>query len=157
MYEIVQKPTREECTRVWSGKVIVQLSPLCFKWAPRHESVLGEWRYSSTHSRPSHYKEVSGQLHAPAALPPGKEPLVPARQEAGWAPEPAWKRWWRKKILIHCRDSNFRSLSPWSSATELSYPGSWIFKYSKMTENKPQPTTYTKIWETKSSYCVSYT
>jgi hypothetical protein len=24
--------------------------------------------------------EVSGQLHAPAALPPGKEPLVPIRQ-----------------------------------------------------------------------------
>jgi hypothetical protein len=24
-----------------------------------------------------HYMEVSGQLHAPAALPPGKEPLVP--------------------------------------------------------------------------------
>jgi hypothetical protein len=23
---------------------------LCFNWAPRHEGVLGEWRYSSTHS-----------------------------------------------------------------------------------------------------------
>jgi len=29
-----------------------------------------EWRYSSTHSRPRHYMEVSGQFHAPAALPP---------------------------------------------------------------------------------------
>jgi hypothetical protein len=28
---------------------------------------------------------VSGQLHAPAALPPGKEPLVPIGYEAGWA------------------------------------------------------------------------
>jgi len=28
--------------------------------------------------------EVSGQLHAPAALPPGKEPLVPVEYEAGW-------------------------------------------------------------------------
>jgi hypothetical protein len=27
--------------------------------------------------------EVSGQLHAPAALPSGKEPLVPIGQEAG--------------------------------------------------------------------------
>jgi hypothetical protein len=27
----------------------VKLS-LCFNWAPRHEGVLGEWRYSSTHS-----------------------------------------------------------------------------------------------------------
>jgi hypothetical protein len=40
--------------------------------------------------------EVSGQLHAPAALPPGKEPLVPIGQEAGWAPEPVWMRWWRE-------------------------------------------------------------
>jgi hypothetical protein len=27
--------------------------------------------------------EVSGQLHAPAALPAGKEPLVPIGQESG--------------------------------------------------------------------------
>jgi hypothetical protein len=31
---------------------------------------------------------VSGQRHAPAALyPGGKDPPVPVRQEAGWAPE----------------------------------------------------------------------
>jgi hypothetical protein len=30
-------------------KVNVKLS-LCFNWAPRHESVLGKWSYSSTHS-----------------------------------------------------------------------------------------------------------
>jgi hypothetical protein len=30
-------------------KVKVKLS-LCFNWAPRYEGVLGEWRYSSTHS-----------------------------------------------------------------------------------------------------------
>jgi len=34
--------------------------------------------------------EVSGQLHAPTALPPGKEPLVPIGCETGWAPEPVW-------------------------------------------------------------------
>jgi hypothetical protein len=27
--------------------------------------------------------EVNGQFHAPAALPPGKEPLVPIGEEAG--------------------------------------------------------------------------
>jgi hypothetical protein len=32
--------------------------------------------------------EVSGQFHAPAALPPGKELPVPIGKEAGWAPEP---------------------------------------------------------------------
>jgi hypothetical protein len=31
---------------------------------------------------------MSGQFHAPAALPPGKEPSVPIGYEAGWAPEP---------------------------------------------------------------------
>jgi hypothetical protein len=30
--------------------------------------------------------EVGDQLHAPAALPPGKDPLVPIGWEAGWAP-----------------------------------------------------------------------
>jgi hypothetical protein len=37
--------------------------------------------------------EVSGQLHAPAALPPGKEPLVTIGYDAGWALEPVWT-WW---------------------------------------------------------------
>jgi hypothetical protein len=36
--------------------------------------------------------EVSGQLHAAAALPPGKEPLVTIGYEAGWVPEPFWTR-----------------------------------------------------------------
>jgi hypothetical protein len=31
------------------GKGKVKL-PLCFNWAPRHEGVLGEWMYNSTHS-----------------------------------------------------------------------------------------------------------
>ena len=32
---------------------------------------------------------VGGQHHAPAALPPGKDP-VPIVQEAGWAPGQVW-------------------------------------------------------------------
>ena len=32
---------------------------------------------------------MGGQRHAPAALPPGKDP-VPIVQEAGWAPGPVW-------------------------------------------------------------------
>jgi hypothetical protein len=32
---------------------------------------------------------VCGQHHAPAAFPPGKDP-VPIVQEAGWVPEPVW-------------------------------------------------------------------
>jgi hypothetical protein len=34
---------------VYGWMVKVKLS-MCFNWAPRHEGVLGEWRYSSTHS-----------------------------------------------------------------------------------------------------------
>jgi hypothetical protein len=34
-------------------KGIKKLS-LCFNWAPRHKSVLVEWRYSSTHSSSRH-------------------------------------------------------------------------------------------------------
>jgi len=41
--------------------------------------------------------EVSGQPHAPATILPGKEPLVPIGQ-TGWAPQPAWTRWWRQKF-----------------------------------------------------------
>jgi hypothetical protein len=33
---------------------------------------------------------MSGQLHAPAALPPGKEPLVLTGQETGLAPDLVW-------------------------------------------------------------------
>jgi hypothetical protein len=40
--------------------------------------------------------EVSGQLHAPATLPPGKEPLVHIGQEAGWASELVWMQCWRE-------------------------------------------------------------
>jgi len=35
--------------------------------------------------------EVSGQLDAPAALPPGSEPTVLIGQAAGWAQVPGWK------------------------------------------------------------------
>jgi len=34
--------------------------------------------------------EVSGQLHAPMALPPGRELSVPIAEEDGWAAEPVW-------------------------------------------------------------------
>jgi len=35
---------------------------------------------------------MGGQLQAPAALLPEKEPPIPIRQEAGWALEPVWTR-----------------------------------------------------------------
>jgi hypothetical protein len=45
-----------KCFHVLNGtirnyKIKVKLKlPLCFSWAPRHDGLLGEWRYSSTHS-----------------------------------------------------------------------------------------------------------
>jgi len=33
---------------------------------------------------------MSGQLHAPAALLPGKGTPVPLEEETEWAPEPVW-------------------------------------------------------------------
>jgi hypothetical protein len=70
----------------------VKLS-LCLTKHPRHKDLLEDWRYSSTNSLPCHWLEVSGQIHAPDALPQGKGPLVPIGQEAGWTPETAWTQW----------------------------------------------------------------
>jgi hypothetical protein len=59
--------------------VLCRQLALCFFFnsAPRHEGVLGKWRYSSTHSLTSALDGVGGRLQAPAALLPGKESLVP--------------------------------------------------------------------------------
>jgi len=49
--------------------------------------------------------EVSGQLHAPAALPPRKEPPVSTGQEAvGWVAEPVWAWCQREKFPAPTRN-----------------------------------------------------
>jgi len=40
---------------------------------------------------------VVGQIHAPVALLPGKEPQLSIGQGSVWASEPVWTLWWRKK------------------------------------------------------------
>ena len=45
--------------------------------------------YSSTLPSTSALDVVGSQRHAPAALPPGKDP-VPIVYETGWAPGPVW-------------------------------------------------------------------
>jgi hypothetical protein len=67
---------------------------------------------------PSALVEVSGQLHAPAALSPRKGPQVPIEQEAGWAPEPIWT--WRKFLPLPGLELQPQLLY------RLSYPGSMI-------------------------------
>jgi hypothetical protein len=44
--------------------------------------------------------QVSGQLQAPAALPPQKVRLVPIEQEDGWVPEPIWTLWRGEESLF---------------------------------------------------------
>jgi len=56
--------------------------------------------------------EACGQLHAPAALPPRKDPLETIGLEAGWTPETVWTRWWRKKIPSPCWDLNPLIIQP---------------------------------------------
>jgi hypothetical protein len=63
--------------------------------------------------------EVSGQLHAPAALHLGRELPFPVVEETWWAPEPVWTLWSREKFLPAIEP---RSSSPYPVAlpTELS-------------------------------------
>jgi hypothetical protein len=56
--------------------------------------------------------EVNSQLHIPATLPLGKEPLVSTRQEAEWFPDPVWMTWTGKKSCLE-QDSN---VTPWLSS-----------------------------------------
>jgi hypothetical protein len=56
---------------------------LCFNWAPRHEGVLEDWRYSSTHSLTSAVDRGEWSVHAPAALPQGKSPWCPLDRKVG--------------------------------------------------------------------------
>jgi hypothetical protein len=48
--------------------------------------------YRSMFSWCRHQLEMCGQLHAMAALPPGKEPPVHIEEEVEWTPEPVWMR-----------------------------------------------------------------
>jgi hypothetical protein len=64
--------------------------------------------------------EVSGELHAPAALPQGEKPPVPIGWEAGWAPEPAWPLSRREKP---CAPAGNRTPAV-AMPTELSRPTS---------------------------------
>jgi len=46
--------------------------------------------------------------------PLGKQPHVPTKQEASWAPQPVWTFWRRDQISCPCQDLNPGSSSPYS-------------------------------------------
>ena len=63
---------------------------------------------------------MGGQLHAPAAFTPGKNP-VPIVQEAGWSSEPVWTGA-ENLALSGIRSPDLPALS--ESLYRLSHPGS---------------------------------
>jgi hypothetical protein len=67
-----------------------------FNRAPRHEGVLGSGRTAPRILDPGirWWWVVSFTPWWP--YPPGKGPLAPTGQPAGWAPEPVWAHWWRE-------------------------------------------------------------
>jgi hypothetical protein len=71
---------------VWQetfSKLKVKLSLCFFNWAPRHEGVLGEWRYSSTHSLPSALDGGEWSVSRPSRFTPRER-----------APGTHWVRGW---------------------------------------------------------------
>jgi hypothetical protein len=65
------------------AKVKVKLS-LCFNWAPRHEGIVGEWKYSSTHSLTSALDEGEWSASRPGRFTPqGKSVWYPLDRKLG--------------------------------------------------------------------------
>jgi hypothetical protein len=112
-----------------------------------------EWMYRSTFSSPRHQVEGSGQLHAPVALLPGKELLIPTEEEAGWAPKPVWTTWRRGNSWPYW-DSNSDSLVVQSVANRYTDYG-----IPAPNDNLiPNLASRMKVWETHVSvtYCELY-
>jgi hypothetical protein len=92
--------------------------------------------------------EASGQLHAPAALPPGKAPPIPTGYEAWWAPESVWMLWRRDKsctarnrtqvvqLIVHrCTDWLFiKLLQQYMCVVQLT----WVVHFSNSRYHIPE-------------------
>jgi hypothetical protein len=76
------------------------------------------------HSWPQNLMEVNSELHAPAALYPGKLSPVTIGLEAGWAPDSVWTLWRREKS---CRTGpSSRRYIDWAIAVHISYLDSTV-------------------------------
>jgi hypothetical protein len=71
---ILQRYTPDQAQHFHSNQSKIVPVLFFFNWAPRHKGVFGS---EGIILRPRHFMEVSGQLHALATLPLGKEPLAP--------------------------------------------------------------------------------
>jgi hypothetical protein len=79
-------------------KVKSKVVPVFFNWAPRHEDVFVEWRYSSTHSLISALDGGEWSASRSGRFTPRER--VPGTHwiECLVGPEPFWTRWWRERI-----------------------------------------------------------
>ena len=69
------------------------------------EAYLGKGGLAPLIFKPLYYMEVSGHLHTPAILFPGKKLLEPTKWVSGWASDIS-----EKKISRPCQDCTFCSL-----------------------------------------------
>jgi hypothetical protein len=73
---------------------------------------------------------MSGQLHAPTSLPPGKRTLITIARESGSAPKADLDDMEKRGVSSVCRewnpDSSVFRLIAWS-LYQLSFPGSQIY------------------------------
>jgi hypothetical protein len=77
--------------------------------------------------------EVSGQLHVPAALTPGKEPAVRTGYEAGWAPQPVWVvQPVGSRYTNYAIPSPFRGKKPLEKVGIMRIMSKWILKKQDM-------------------------
>jgi hypothetical protein len=75
---------------------------------------------------------VSGKLHI--ALRPGKDPLVPIGQEAGWAPNPAWTLARRGKSLASLDTVKKRIFAPVGNGTAT--PSPLVYKPNELVNHE---------------------
>jgi hypothetical protein len=95
--------------RVLGRKVDVKLHGDILNWTPRHESVLGEWKYSSTHSLTSTLDGGEGSASRPGHFNP--EEVVPdTHWIGGWVGPTAFlDAEVKRKISNPHRESNPRT------------------------------------------------
>jgi hypothetical protein len=92
----------------------------------RYEGVM----YRPTFSWPRHKLKVSGQLQAPSALPPGKEPRYPLDRRLGG---PQSRSGWHGEVKI-LTSTGTRTLTPWSSS-----PSPIAIPTAPLSKNFPAP------------------
>jgi hypothetical protein len=83
---------------------------LCFNWAPRHEGVLGEWRYISTHSLTSVLDRGEWSASRTGRFTP-RERAPGTHRIGGWVgPRDVLDAVVKRKILSPRRESNPRTM-----------------------------------------------